>query len=232
MSTDYSISALQIIDSSLRALGVLRSGDTVANDSVMQSDCLQSLNLLLKNFQNYGMEQWAITTHTFSNLTVNKGSYTLGTGGGTDVNIAVPERIIQAYVTPTANIDVECQIIGMQEYWSLANKMAAGQPNQVGYYFQNRTGTMYIWPVPSVNTMSLTIVYNKPYDDFDTVTDLPDVPQRWFEALKWNLVLRLAPEFGRPVTKEMQYLAQTGIDNAVAAGYEEASVYFQPDRRA
>jgi hypothetical protein len=232
MSTDYSVNALQVINAALRAIGVLRSGDSVANDSQMQSDCLEALNLMLKNWQSYGMEQWSRTKYTISNLTPYKSSYTISNGGDISTsNMAVPEHIVQAYVTPQANVDVECQVIGMSEYWGLANKEALGQPNQVAYYFQNTSGVLYVWPVPTVNTYSLSIIYQKPYNDFDTVTDLPDIPQRWFEAAKWNLALRLAPEFGKTVSQELLLLAKETLDLAIDAGWEEPSVVFQPDTR-
>lgn len=228
MSTDYSVNAIKIIDGALRALGVLRSGDTSNNDATLQADCLESLNLMLKNWQNYGIEQWTRETHTISNLSAYKSSYTIAASGADITNISIPERVIQAYVTPQANMDVEVTPISMQEYWQLANKQATGMPNQVAYNFQNTQGTLYVWPVPVTNTYSLTIVYHKPYDDFDNITDAPDVPQRWFEALKWGLAVRLAPEFGKPLREEYLLLAKTSLENALDAGYEEASLFIAP----
>lgn len=230
MSTTYSVNAVKIIDSALRVLGVLRSGDTSNSDSALQTDCLEALNLMIKNWQNFGIEMWSRKATTISNLSAYKSNYTIKSSGA-DVNIAVPERIIQAFVTPQANLDVEVTPISMGDYWGLANKQATGMPNQVAYDFQNTQGVLYVWPVPTVNTYSLTIVYHKPYDDFTNITDAPDVPQRWFEALKWGLVLRLAPEFGRQVSQEMLLLYQKSLENAIEAGYEEGSVFFGPSYR-
>ena len=238
--TNYSTNAIKIIDGALRAIGVLRSGDTSNNDLTIQNDCLEALNLMVKNFQNYGIEQWLRKTYTISNLTAYKSNYTIGFANTNDITTntsannslsGIPERIVQAYVTPQANVDVECMVISMSEYWQLANKEATGTPNQVAYYFQNNQSKLYVWPVPSTNTYHLTFVYHKPYDDLDSNVDIPDFPQRWFEALKWNLAVRLAPEFGRPITPEMTYLAQSTLDNAIDMGYEEQSVYFTPDSR-
>lgn len=231
MSTDYSINAVKIIDGALRVLGVLRSGDTSNNDTQLQTDCLEALNLMLKNWQNYGIEQWTRETHTISNLSAYKSSYSIAASSADITNISIPERIIQAYVTPQANMDVEVTPISMQEYWQLTNKQATGIPNQVAYNFQNTHGTLYVWPVPTANTYSLTIVYHKPYDDFDSIADAPDVPQRWFEALKYGLAIRLAPEFGKAVSQEVLMLAQSSLQNAVEAGFEEASLFIQPSQR-
>lgn len=231
MSTDYSVNAVKIIDAALRVLGVLRSGDTSNSDTALQTDCLEALNLMLKNWQNYGIEQWTRETHTISNLSAYKSTYTIAAANADITSIPIPERIIQSYVTPQANQDVEVTPISMQEYWALANKQATGMPNQVAYNFQNTQGILYVWPVPAVNTYSLTIIYQKPYDDFDSITDAPDVPQRWFDALKWGLVIRLAPEFGKPVSQEMMMIAQASLENALDAGYEDASVFFAPSFR-
>lgn len=227
MSTDYSINAVRVIDSALRVLGVLRSGDTSNNDPVLQSDCLEALNLMLKNWQNYGVEQWSRETYTFSNLVAYQSVYRLN--NTTYANV-IPDRIIQAYVTPQANVDVDVSVISMSDYWQLANKQATGQPNQVAYNFQATYGDMYVWPVPVTNNYTFTIVYQKPYDDFDSVTDLPDVPQRWFEPLKWNLAVRLAPEFGKQVTPEIAALAKETLDQALDDGYEDSSLMLAPDK--
>ncbi len=229
-TTNYSINAVKVIDAALRVLGVLRSGDTTNNDTTMQNDCLEALNLMLKNYQNYGIEQWTRETHTISNLAAYQSNYMFANANADITNI-VPERIIQAYITPQANVDVEVTPISMQEYWALANKKATGMPNQVAYNFQNDYGMLYLWPIPTVNTYHLTIVYQKPYDDLDAATDTFDVPQRWFEALKWNLAVRLAPEFGKAVTPEIAALAKSTLDNAIDAGYEDASLFFAPSFR-
>lgn len=231
MSTDYSVNAVKIIDGALRALGILRSGDSSNNDLTLQNDCLEALNLMIKNWQNYGLEQWTRKTHTITNLAAYQSNYSIANANADITSISIPERIIQAYVTPQANMDVEVTPISMQEYWQLANKKSTGMPNQIAYNFQNTEGMLYVWPVPTTNTYSLTIVYQKPYEDFDSNAGLPDVPQRWFEALKWGLAVRLAPEFGRPVSQEIMMLAQSSLQNAIEAGYEEASIFFHPSRR-
>ena len=223
-TSNYSVTGLQIIDSALRVIGVLRSGDTAANDSAVQADCLLALNLMLKNFQNYGLELWTRkkAAHT---LTAATASYNI-----TSFTSDIPERILQAYLTESGS-DTEVEIVSMYEYWKLTNKTASGNPNQIAYDFNNTSGTLYVWPLPADSTHSLSIVYHKPYNDFDSATDAPDVPQRWFEALKWQLAIRLAPEFGRTTTQEMLLLASTTLDNALDAGYEESGVVFQPKFR-
>lgn len=226
MSTDYSTNALNIINSALRVLGVLRSGDSVANDTALQTDCLEALNLMIKNWQNYGLELWARETYTFSNLVAYQSTYRMTDSAYANV---VPERIVQAYVTPQANVDVEVSVISMPEYWQLSNKQATGQPNQVAYNFQATYGDVYVWPVPTTNNYAFTIVYHKPYDDFDSVTDTPDLPQRWFEPLKWNLAMRLAPEFGKTVSSEIMTLAKETLNQAIDDGYEEGDVTLSPD---
>lgn len=231
MSTDYSTNAVKVIDGALRVLGVLRSGDTSNSDTALQNDCLEALNFMLKNFQNYGMEQWTRETATL-NLTPGKTSYSFAASNADITNIAIPERIAMAYVTPQANMDIEATGISMYDYWGLANKQASGLPNQVAYNFQNNSGTLYVWPVPPTGTnYTMTIIYHKPYDDFDSVTDIPDVPQRWFDALKYNLAVRLAPEFGKPVSKELMMLARETLENAIDLGYEEGSMFVAPSRR-
>jgi hypothetical protein len=226
-STDFRTNSGQVIDAALRVLGVIRSGDTSNNDVNMESDCFQALNLMLKSWQNYGIQLWKRKAVTVP-LTAGTASYTVKVGG--TVNIATPLRIVDAYRRSSTNNDTMMTVLSRNEYDFLSNKSAAGTPTQWFYDYLDTQGVLYPWPVPDSNT-NMVIVYQAPYDDSDTTNNDLDYPAQWQEAVKWNLAVRLAPEFGRPLTPEIVALASTTLKEAIEGSYEEASVFFRPSYR-
>ena len=76
-------------------------------------------------------------------------------------------------------------------------------------------------------------MYQRPFEDFDASADEPDFPSEWFEALKFNLALRLAPEYGVPTESfsMIKNLAKETKDAALSFGTEEGGFYFEVDKR-
>ena len=90
----------------------------------------------------------------------------------------------------------------IDQYWALTNKTFQGQPLQ---YFLDRTlasGTgkdqpvMYIWPV--TNTASrydqITMRRHRYIMDVGTLTDVLEIPQRWYNAIVWGLAKSISDE--------------------------------------
>jgi len=224
-SYDFLLDRTEIIDAALRALGVLRAGDSVANDSTLAADCVEALNLMLKSWQNIGMQLWT-TKEVIVDLTANKRTYSWNESG--DIAQPTALRVIAGYRRSSSNTDAELIVVTRDEYNRLSNKFASGTPTQIYYDYQDSTGTLYPWPVPSSAGTNIVLVYHEPFDDMDNTTDRLDFPQSWWEAVKWNLAIRLAPEFGRQTPPEVISLAQLTLKNAMENSYEEGSIKFTP----
>ena len=223
-SNDFELNRTKVINGALRALGVLRAGDSVENDPTLEADCAEALNLMLKSWQNLGIQLWTRKQQTVPFTTATSSVNFKTPGGG--VNIAPPLRIIDAYRKDTSS-DVPMTLLSRLDYDQLSNKASNGVPTQFFYDYQATEGTLYVWPAASSNT-NIVVTYHKPFDDMDSNVDSLDFPQSWQEAVKWNLAMRLAPEFGRQVTQEIAILATQTLSNAQEAGYEEGSVRFRP----
>ena len=227
-STDFSMTRTQILDGALLNLGVLRSGATVTSDSNLESDCAFVLNSMLKHFINMGMELWTRKETSFT-ATADKTSYTLAPAG--NVAIDVPERLVQAWIQNPAGNDTIMHEIAMWDYRRLSDKDSSGTSTQFAYDYTPSQGTFYPWPIPTLSTSTYYIVYHKPYDDMDAAANTLDFPQRWYDALLWNLTVRLAPQFGYKLTPDIRSLAQTTLMEAQRGGFEGGSVQFVPNPR-
>lgn len=231
-STDFSTSRNNLILGALRILGVIAQGETATTDMITEAS--EALNMLVKAWEADGMPLWAIKEYSVP-LTAVTSSYRIGVGQ--TINTPKPLKIIQAYLHNTStNVDIPMRIITRQEYNILGNKTSSGAPIQIFYDPQRVYGDLNVFPVPGIteaSTYTIRIVYQRPYEDFDTSTDEPDFPQEWFDALKFGLASRLAPEYGVPI-QDRQDIKSTAAQlkaEALSFGTEEGSLYFGVERR-
>lgn len=231
-STDFSVTRDDIIKRALRLIGVLAQGETPTTDQT--TEAALALNGLVKAWQVDGMPLWAIKTYNVS-LTNGTSSYRIGIGQ--TVNTPKPLKVIQAFNhNLDSNVDVPMRIITHQEYNMLGNKTSSGNPIQVYYEPQNTYGDLYVFPVPTSTEAAdnvITLIYQRPFEDFDISTDTPDFPQEWYDALAYGLACRLAPEYGLPSTARKQLWQEMTLikQDALNFGLEEGSLYFQTDKR-
>jgi hypothetical protein len=151
-----------------------------------------------------------ITSGLPSAAAVGKAVYAYST------KIPRPVSIIQAFTRNTSDQDYTVYNWHRDDYWSMYDKTLIAPPTRYFYEAHIPNGTLYTNYMPQDVTETLELVYHRPFEDFDAAGDEPDFPQEWFEALKYNLALRLAPEYGRPA-QELAALAENARMNAEAA---------------
>lgn len=107
-----------------------------------------------------------------------------------------PLKIVHARREDKDNVEKPIIIFSRQEYFDLVNKDSSGDVSYIYYDADTRdTGTLYVWPT-AVNVKSkLRVTYTRTLEDFDTATDNPDFPVEWYDAIVYNLAVRLAPDF-------------------------------------
>lgn len=231
-STDFSVNRDDIIKRALRLIGALAQGETPTSDQT--AEAAVALNSLVKAWQADGMPLWALKKYSVP-LTADTVSYRIGVGQ--TINTPKPLRIVQAYNHDTVSeVDIPMRIITKQEYNILGNKTSSGNPIQMYYDPQLDYGDLYVFPVPTSTEEAentITIIYQRPFEDFDASTDTPDFPQEWYDALAFGLAVRLAPEYGLPVDQRQALRAEAKeIKEAVLGmGTEEGSIYFGIERR-
>lgn len=143
-----------------------------------------------------------------------------------------PLRVTQAFLHDLVDTtDVETWVISKGEYDLLSNKEIEGEPNQLAYDPQLDNGTLYITPRFKDGRNLITIVFQRPFEDFDTNTDTPDFPQEWYLPLMYALGVVLAPTYGMPVMDRAHLgkEAQMALSLALANEPEEGSLLIRPD---
>jgi hypothetical protein len=116
------------------------------------------------------------------------------------------------------------------------NTESTGVPTSYTYQPKINLGVLSLWPLPdstSATAYTLQLTYQRPFEGFSAAGETPDFPQEWQNALIYNLAVSLAPEFGVPLEdrKLLMQEAEKHLNNALQGSAEEASFYFQIDRR-
>ena len=128
----------------------------------------RSLNLMLAEWSNRGLNQWTITQRT-QTVTADDTQYSLGTDV-IDILSAVVRR---------SSVDYSLERVSRDQYLSIPNKTSTGRPSQ---FFLDRqtTPNLKIWPAPDNSTD--VIYYNAltRMDDADTLINTMDIPFRFY----------------------------------------------------
>jgi len=157
-----------------------------------QRTARRSLNLLLAEWANRGLNQWTITQETIT-LSAGTTSYTLG-ASTIDILSAVIRN--SSGVGTQSQSDLTIDRISRDEYLNIPNKLTQARPVQ---YFVDRqiTPSVKIWPAPD-QTYYLVIDKLVRMDDAGAGVNTIQIPFRFYPCLAAGLAyyisLKKAPE--------------------------------------
>ena len=187
-----------LIRATLRLIGAISSSETPAADE--SSDALEALNLMLGSWgaSRFLSASTGKVTHTCNGST----SYTIGVGG--DINTTRPTAIYNAYWS-TGGLDYPLTFLDYSDYQDIGIKNIGSIPEYIVLKPDNPLSTIFLFPVPANGTLTLDNI--RPATDLTLADDLP-YPPEWIRALKFNLAVEIAPEYGFAVSPEIAALSQ------------------------
>jgi hypothetical protein len=193
--------ARDIIEGSLRLLGAISGSENASAAEI--SNGILTFNDLLDSWANEKLTVHKITIEEFD-LVVAQQSYTFGTAA--NFNSARPIAIDRAYLKDTSqNPDYEypIEVISAEEWGNIQDKaLTSSIPCKLYAQGTFPSETVYIWPIPTV-AHKLVLHSRKPFTAIASASDTILLPPGYAKALKFNLAIDLAPEYGRPVTIEI-----------------------------
>ena len=104
------------------------------------------------------------------------------------------------------------------------NKTIAGIPYLLYYYPSYPSATVHLYAVPS-DTYTLSLDSLKPITALVLDTDM-NMPPEYEEAIKWNLAVRLAPDYKATPRPDVVQLARTSY---AALSIQPIPMAFCPD---
>jgi len=209
-----------LIRSSLRLIGAISSSETPASDETM--DALEALNLLLSSWgaSRFLSKNTQTITHTLTGAT----SYTIGSGG--DIDTIRPSAIFTAYYT-LGGLDYPLQVLDYKTYSEIGTKNIGAIPEYVVLKPDYPLSTIYVFPVGSGGVLTLSAV--RPQVELDINDDVQDIyPPEWIRAIKYNLAIEIAPEYGVTVAPEIVALAKEAKDTVMRSMISIPKAQFDP----
>jgi hypothetical protein len=186
--------AATFITAALRKIGVSDPGETLS--SAKMNGGLEALNDMLSSWSAEGILVYANTQENFSLTSAQ--SYTIGTGG--IFNTVVPIEIVSAF-TRIGNNDYPCDIVTVDEYNSISDKTVSGSyPELIAFRRSGTLGKIYAYPV---STGTLYLENRKLLQQFALSSTTFTMPEESSLAIKTNLSVVLAPEYGKQVDQNL-----------------------------
>lgn len=204
------IVALDLIKSSMRLVGIISGNQTPkANES---NDALVVLNDLLEEWSTEDLTVWGSVN--FSTVFVpNKASYTIGPTG--DFNDIRPIDIQSFYVTLNG-VSYPGTTIGQDRYNQIPVKATPGIPRELQYISNYPLGLVNFYPVPD-QAYGLLLVYDQLLNQIPSLSSILTYPPGYAKALRWNLAVDLAAEYGVPVAPEVGRIAVSSLASIKSA---------------
>ena len=209
-SVDFELDVAEYIEEAFERCGLdVRTGYDLKSAK-------RSLNLMLAEWANRGLNQWTITQRTQA-LVTGTGAYALGA----DV-IDILSLVVQRDGT-----DYSLSRLSRDDYLNIPNKTTQSRPNQ---FFLDRqvTPSLKIWPVPENSTD--VIYYNAltRMDDADTFINTMDMPFRFYPCLAAGLAYYIAVKRAPNRVQMLKAMYEEEFERAMTEDRDRASFNVVP----
>ena len=209
-STDFELDVSDYIEEAFERCGVeVRTGYDLKT-------ARRSLNLLLAEWANRGLNQWTIKQRSFT-VTQSDGTYPLGT----DI-IDILSVVVQRDGT-----DYSLDRMSRDGFISIPNKTSESRVNQ---FFLDRqiTPVLNLWPVPDNSTD--VVYYNAltRMDDADAYTNTLAMPFRFYPCLAAGLAYYIAMKRAPDRVQILKALYEEEFERAATEDRDRASFNVAP----
>jgi|TARA_R110002124_G_scaffold61787_1_gene169040 hypothetical protein len=209
-STDFELDVSEYIEEAFERCGVeVRTGYDLKT-------ARRSLNLLLAEWANRGLNQWTIKQRSFT-VTQSDGTYPLGT----DI-IDILSVVVQRDGT-----DYSLDRMSRDGFISIPNKTSESRVNQ---FFLDRqtTPVLNLWPLPDNSTD--VVYYNAltRMDDADTYTNTLAMPFRFYPCLAAGLAYYIAMKKAPDRVQILKALYEEEFERAATEDRDRASFNVVP----
>ena len=212
-STDFELDVADYVEEAFERCGLeARTGYDLKT-------ARRSLNLMLADWANRGLNQWTIQQRTIS-LVKSDGEYSLD-----------PDVIdILAVVVRRDGTDFSIDRISRDEFLSIPTKTTEGRPTQ---FFLDRqiTPNLKIWPLPENSTDVLIYDSLTRINDADTAKNTMEVPFRFYPCLAAGLAYYISLKRAPERVQMLKAVYEEEIRRAIDEDRDRASFQISPSLR-
>ena len=180
----------------------------------------RSINLLLQDWQNRGIQLWTINT-TAVTVATSVTAYSLDAH-----NIDVIEAVVNR-----DNIDLQLERISMEEYLKIPRKGQTGRPTQYAVRRERDNPEVYLWPIPENSTDKIKFETVKYFQDVSRSSQTADISRRFYPCLTAGTAYFMSMKRPGVDMNRIQMLKSEYEERLVRAQEEDkerASLYLRP----
>ena len=199
-----------IINGSLRLLGVLAEGETPSADT--SQDALRAMNQMIDSWNTERLSVFSTQDQVFT-WPSGQLSRTLGPSGNFVGNRPVLLDDATYFLDPGTGVSYGIKFINQQQYDGIAVKTVTSTFPQV--IFVNMTFPdveMFIYPRPT-RDLEWHFISVEELSQPATLDTVLHFPPGYLRAFRYNLACELAPEFGVEPAPQVQRLAMASKRN-------------------
>ena len=176
----------------------------------------RSLNLLLADWANRGLNQWTIKQTTVTCIS-----------GTASYNLDADTIDILSVVVRRDNTDYGIERLSRDEYLNIPDKTSTGRPSQ---FFLDRqiTPVLKVWTTPENSTDQLIFDRLVRIDDADTFTNTMEVPFRFYPCLAAGLAYYLSIKKAPNRTQFLKAIYEEEFERAMTEDRDRASFNVAP----
>jgi hypothetical protein len=209
-STDFELDVADYIEEAFERCGLeVRTGYDLKTAK-------RSLNLMLAEWANRGLNQWTIEQRTFTT--------TVGDG-----DIALDSDIIDilSVIVRRSGTDFAIERVSRDEFLNIPNKTAQGRATQ---FFLDRqiTPNLKIWPTPDNATDVIVYDALTRIQDADTQTNTIEVPFRFYPCLTAGLAYYIALKRSPQRIQVLKAIYEEEFERAMTEDRDRASFNVVP----
>ena len=221
-SKDFELDVADYVEEAFERCGIeLRTGYDLKNAN-------RSLNLMLAEWANRGLNQWTIAEKTVA-MVKDTETYNIDSS-----NATAPIDVLDVFIRETVSsetTDLPMTRLSRAEYSNIATKSTTGKPNQ---FFINKqiTPTINVWPTPdksSTYTIHMNVLTRM--DDADAATNTLDVPFRFYPCLAAGLAYYISLKRAPERTALLKSLYEEEFERAMSTDEDRASFRISPNLR-
>lgn len=217
------ITAQDIINKSMRLLGLLAAGEVPT--SAEAQDSLYSLNSIIDSYAANPQYYFCTQAEQFALINA-QNTYTIGNDA--DVSPAAdwvtqrPIRIVGAFVRVN-NVDTPLALITEQYWTNIAAKLIAGTPTKLLYRPNTPYGQILLYPTPN-SPISIFIKSEKMILRYASLSSNQYLPPGYQRLLELSLAMELAPEYGSQVKPEILANLRADLDSLIRTNIQPLPV--------
>lgn len=209
-STDFELNVADYIEEAFERCGLeVRTGYDLKTAK-------RSLNLMLAEWANRGLNQWTIEQRQFTT-----------TVGDSDISLGTDVIDILSVVVRRSSTDYALDRVSRDEFLNIPNKTTQGRPTQ---FFLDRqiTPNLKIWPAPE-NTTDI-IVYDAltRIQDADAPTNTMEIPFRFYPCLAAGLAYYIAMKRAPQRIQLLKAVYEEEFERAMTEDRDRASFNVVP----